>query len=1505
MYVTGPDCEYTLRNVYVVWLQGESDAELGTGAGTYISQVDSMYMSLSEDLQAATGRSLDHLYMIPIGTCEKGDDDTALRYTQIRQAQRSYCEDTDYADCISICMQDLTASGTELYLRNDTYYVHLNQYGYEILGRDAGGNMGRLVSGKEANLRRYSAEADVWYAEGDMVTVQVDIAGGMLSMGEWQSHQIAGQPLILPDNYDNLSGRTLLGWYYYISDDAGSGAPANGTYAGAYAGANAGAYTAANAGAYTYAGKNTAGANAGAYTYAGTATAGATAGAIAGAHTYAGNTAATGANARTYTYAGNASTVATADSIYAAGNVIPAGGAEMEYAGRVYHRVTAATEAEAGMVLVPYFSNDFYNLTANSASQEQGTVHDAGDKWGSANNNYKADFVLSSMLNTSDYSEDLTISWTGGLLTDGAWFRLITGYTASGNAAGLSGAGSAAGAGTGSASGAGTGSASGAGMGAVQTIPQGYYNVFHELTNHGNEDIVVTVFFCTTGAPGITYGSEENNILSAQVVRIPAGQTVQVVSGIHYSADKKAFPTAVMIGDYDMYGNRLSGDVHAYTDFELGFELGMYAASEVSFAGLNGGSISADYADVCLAATAGSGAGVSGTGAGATGSGAAGTVSYVPPYTDNAQEGSMAVYINTGESIWLPDANYVTAPEGYTFGGWYADEERTQLICSAAQTRPVYVPVSGDITFYAKWDKLATITVSLDGIQYIQGTDVTTYTAHVGDSLYDIVYLVSSTDFAKLYSLTDSSSHTIAAWYIKGGAAGAGGAGSAAEPGESTGTGAGAGAGAGEGIIVPAGDIDITEGMLLEGDIMVYPLVDEHNATIYAESNDGITVTSSTALRVTTGDRLARTIQVYLADGHITYSMDKSNGHISGWEYCLAAAGRGSAGAAGAVGTAGAAATAGAADIAGVDLITLGDGVWLPVQEDTLITEGMHIRPVAGYTATITLTYGPGVANADFRGDDSETGPLVIYVEEGTPYCMFLNEVKVTLQQHYGSWEFYIISAGTDGAGSTDGGAGAGTTAGAGSGTAGSASGETGSRYTRIDLESAEQRADADSILLYIHAEYEAYPVTYASTEGYMSTDTESGLAFTYQDTASIMMPQESIYTNESGLKLTGWYVAVDGVTDTSRLYASGEEWSGKVTGPVTVYPVLEAPRSVSGKSDRGKALTWSLSSENTTAGTLAEKDISKTSFNTTYFRMEHILTATTQAQPAAISTMTGQVGTSQLGALRLELNAQDKHMKGGTAYNEKWTISNYGDSTLQFKVYLIDKGFKYNPSDNPIQIMDSFEATLAPGESVIYAGSVRISSDSKNVYGWLQLLGNEGDRNVRLGVMLEYTRAATLTLQMPDGVRISEDWLAAFAGANAGVNTGANAGVNEGTDAGANAGTNIGAIAGANAGVGTSTVIYGTAGRYTYDESTGTYTITMDAKSTYGSVIYGSEVILPVLQNLSGTQEGMTYAWTSGGAEVQSVTLSGDMTVTLTATNTAADTATDISTGAGTAEAE
>ncbi len=199
---------YTIKGVYVVWLQGESDGDGGSNATTdtteYINKLDAIFQGFATDFGAG------QCFVISIGNYGNVDatdyEAKNSRYTAIREAQENYCEKIDNnATLISKYMNGVM----QQYLRadaNDQYYVHLTMPGYKLVGTDAGTNMGKWVNSESFTCEEYTLPA----------TVTMQLPDEITQPESWNAAQSIGSVLVTPtaDELNAGSYGTLAGWYY-------------------------------------------------------------------------------------------------------------------------------------------------------------------------------------------------------------------------------------------------------------------------------------------------------------------------------------------------------------------------------------------------------------------------------------------------------------------------------------------------------------------------------------------------------------------------------------------------------------------------------------------------------------------------------------------------------------------------------------------------------------------------------------------------------------------------------------------------------------------------------------------------------------------------------------------------------------------------------------------------------------------------------------------------------------------------------------------------------------------------------------------------------------------------------------------------------------------------------------------------------------------------------------------------------------------------------------------
>lgn len=123
-----------IRHIYMVWLQGESDAAQGLSADTYISRMNRIYKKVQSV-------GVEKVFVITIGR----DINHPNRHDTIISAQKKLCKTSK-----AFIMASQTAP--KMYESRYLYYsdsLHLNQYALNKLGYEAGKVAGRYA-GKDS-----------------------------------------------------------------------------------------------------------------------------------------------------------------------------------------------------------------------------------------------------------------------------------------------------------------------------------------------------------------------------------------------------------------------------------------------------------------------------------------------------------------------------------------------------------------------------------------------------------------------------------------------------------------------------------------------------------------------------------------------------------------------------------------------------------------------------------------------------------------------------------------------------------------------------------------------------------------------------------------------------------------------------------------------------------------------------------------------------------------------------------------------------------------------------------------------------------------------------------------------------------------------------------------------------------------------------------------------------------------------------------------------------------
>ena len=121
---------FELRHVFMVWCQGESDGDCGTTYETYYNSLETIIDSLVED------EIIDECFIITVGNKKSSE----YLYADIRTAQKDLAQNNNNCRIISDLAQNFVALGC----MKDEY--HYTQWGYNLLGYDAGTNVGNYIN---------------------------------------------------------------------------------------------------------------------------------------------------------------------------------------------------------------------------------------------------------------------------------------------------------------------------------------------------------------------------------------------------------------------------------------------------------------------------------------------------------------------------------------------------------------------------------------------------------------------------------------------------------------------------------------------------------------------------------------------------------------------------------------------------------------------------------------------------------------------------------------------------------------------------------------------------------------------------------------------------------------------------------------------------------------------------------------------------------------------------------------------------------------------------------------------------------------------------------------------------------------------------------------------------------------------------------------------------------------------------------------------------------------
>lgn len=125
---------YAVRHKYMVWTQGESDADKGVEPEQYKRNLRSIITEMRN-------AGIEHCFLVRIGRYNGSRPD--LSYSPIIHAQNDFCEENADVTMVSRLFSSFLSRG----MMKDA--CHYYQSAYNLVGADAGGNAGRIASAKQ------------------------------------------------------------------------------------------------------------------------------------------------------------------------------------------------------------------------------------------------------------------------------------------------------------------------------------------------------------------------------------------------------------------------------------------------------------------------------------------------------------------------------------------------------------------------------------------------------------------------------------------------------------------------------------------------------------------------------------------------------------------------------------------------------------------------------------------------------------------------------------------------------------------------------------------------------------------------------------------------------------------------------------------------------------------------------------------------------------------------------------------------------------------------------------------------------------------------------------------------------------------------------------------------------------------------------------------------------------------------------------------------------------
>ncbi|MGN0150525.1 MAG: sialate O-acetylesterase, partial [Clostridia bacterium] len=147
-------CGYTIGKKFMVWCQGEADADNGANVSTYKSNTKAIFEAMKSNTD------LTDMFMVRIGHCKTSgaaaiDELKDARYKQINLAQKELADDTEGITAVASFYTDEYAE-----LMRDQYHYH--QEAYNSIGEIAGNNAAYTLynTGTWTNYPEPAADTD-------------------------------------------------------------------------------------------------------------------------------------------------------------------------------------------------------------------------------------------------------------------------------------------------------------------------------------------------------------------------------------------------------------------------------------------------------------------------------------------------------------------------------------------------------------------------------------------------------------------------------------------------------------------------------------------------------------------------------------------------------------------------------------------------------------------------------------------------------------------------------------------------------------------------------------------------------------------------------------------------------------------------------------------------------------------------------------------------------------------------------------------------------------------------------------------------------------------------------------------------------------------------------------------------------------------------------------------------------------------------------------------------